>query len=198
MAEHVLRLGGNEFFGLHHVALGGVPALNLLHLFLCVIGEHVLEDLVHIPAGAHRALDRAACVQDRDDGLIPLCVGKPVHVDVLAEDRRGPLLLAHQDGGAGEADAGAVRQRVHEVLVQLGGMRTVGLVNQQDDGLISVQQGEPGSRLAFDDVRVVQVLLEFGVVLLFLDHHADDAGAVLSEQPPSLSHLLGGVDLLAS
>ena len=118
--EHVLRLGGDQFLGLHHVALGRVPLLDLLHLRWRVVGEHVLEDLVHVPPVAHRALDGAPGVVDRHDRLVPFGVGEPVDVDVGAEDPGGALLLPHEDGGAGEADPRGVRQRGQQVHVQGG------------------------------------------------------------------------------
>ena len=108
--EHVLRLGGDQLLRLHHVALGGVLALDLLPFLVGVVGEHVLEDLVQVAAVAHRALDRAADVQDRHDRPVAFGVGQPVDVDVVAEDVGGLLLRAHDDRRAGEPDPGAVRQ----------------------------------------------------------------------------------------
>ena len=145
--EDRLRLGGDELRRLQDGAGRGVAGLELLHLLSRVLDEHVLEQLVEVAPAGDRALGGPPLVEDRHDRAVVLGLADRVLVDERAEDGVRSLLALAHDRRAGEADLGGVGQRRHEVGVQGRRLRAVRLVDQDDDGLVGVEDSERLVRL---------------------------------------------------
>jgi hypothetical protein len=110
VAEHVAGLVRDERRGFEDVAAGRVPGLERGDLGTGVDPEHVLEDAVEVAPSAHRGVGRPALVEDLQRRAVLIGLPEPVAIDEFAEDLVRVLLVAHEDGRAGEADAGTVGQ----------------------------------------------------------------------------------------
>ena len=96
------------------MALGGVLGLDRLQFLGRVLAEQVLEEVVEVGAVLHRASAvRPSYRMGR--WRRPPRPADGVAVDEVAEDLVRALLVAHQDGRAGEADARAVGQPGQQV-----------------------------------------------------------------------------------
>ena len=142
VAQHVARLGLDHLGCFEDVSLGGPPLLDRVQLLGGSLGEHVLEDLVKVAALGDGTLRCPSLIQDRHGCAIRLGLADRVGVDELAEDLVRPLLLAHDDRRAGEADPGTVGKGTEEVGVQVAGVRPVCLVDEDDDRVALVEETE--------------------------------------------------------
>ena len=132
-----------------------------------------------------------------DDGAVGLGFAQGVAVDERAEDLVRALLVAHQDGRAGEADAGAVGQARLQRGLQVAGLAAVCLVHQHEDVFVGVEDlGCPGECAAeavgrcglagadlSGQVAGLQSGFARGVVAaaLLLDHAEDDVGRLAAQ-----------------
>ena len=180
MPQHAPGLGRDQLRGLHHVAPGGPPFLDRLQFLRSVLGEHVLEQLIHVRRIPDRGLGGPALVQDRQGRPVRLGLQDRVLVQVLTEDRGGVLAAAHDDRRAGEPDPRAVRQRLQQVRVQRAALRPVRLIHQHHNVLRGVQHAQRLQR------RVI-VLAGLRVAVL-LDHREDQRLTRRRQQLLDLRH----------
>ncbi|MNG10902.1 hypothetical protein D3C84_944000 [compost metagenome] len=108
MAQDVPRLVGDQRRGIKDMALGSVLLLDRLELFLRVLAEEVLEQLVQAGTVLNRTISGSALIKHRHGRAVSLGFLDGVAVDELSKNLMGALFVAHDDRRTGEANACAV------------------------------------------------------------------------------------------
>ena len=152
--------------------------------------EHLRQLIVEPRGVGDRALRVAALVEDRHGGAVGLGLLERVAIDELAEDVVRALLVAHDDGRPGEADASTVRERLEQGRVERAAVRAVGFVDHDEDRLVIVEQTDVAQFLVRPE------LLQIAVDVL-LDGGENQLGPLLGEEPLHVADALADLDRLA-
>ncbi|KPH88510.1 hypothetical protein GLUCOINTEAF2_0203792 [Komagataeibacter intermedius AF2] len=159
--KHIPRLFGDQGWRFQDISLGRVFLPDRFKLFIRMATEHVLEQAVQRGTVLDRSFGSAPLVQNRHRRTI--CLGFPDRIFVyeIAKDLSGPLLLTHDDRGAGKPDPCTVRQSGHQVCVEIARLCPMRLIDHHDDRLVLVQylEGRPSGNFGHGFIRPV-----------FLDH----------------------------
>ena len=136
--------GIDAVLGLQNVAGGAVLLLDGEQLVLGAVLEQVFELAVKFALLVQGAVGCLAFVQDLQRGAIVDRIHQSIGVDVFAK-ALVRLLLAMalcQQRGAGKGHARRVGKSLEQVVSQVRALGPVGLVDQQDDAVRSVDHAE--------------------------------------------------------
>ena len=121
--------------GAVELAEGGPPLgeLGAVVVGQVLAGDQPLESAVDLPLGPEVLVDVAGLVADVADDAVLDGLVELVGVDEGAEPLTRPLLVAFEDGRAGEADEHGVREERPHGVVELARLGAVGLVHEHVD-----------------------------------------------------------------